>query len=340
MSDVARQSGVSKNTVSLALRNDPQIPPATRKRIQTVAKRLGYCKNPIVGHLLAQLRAGFATGHKATLALLNANADPEAFHRHPTIPTYVEGCLRRATAQGYGLDHFWLGDPRLNGERLNRILSARNIRGALVVGLMNQNRLPERFKATWEKVACVVTGVRTQDPALSFACTDHHVLAIRAVENAIRLGYRRPGLVLDATIDKLIEGRFSAGFQVAQRQLASRQRLAPFYDCPDVEGREQAFGRWLKEKRPDVLLTLYHAVRTWVEETGLSVPRDLGLIQLEWRADHRDWAGMNQHNDTVGEAAVDMLISMIHNGECGVPDAPRATLIGSTWMQGTTVQSV
>lgn len=30
MTDVARRAGVSKNTVSLALRNDPQIPEATR----------------------------------------------------------------------------------------------------------------------------------------------------------------------------------------------------------------------------------------------------------------------------------------------------------------------
>jgi LacI family transcriptional regulator len=59
---------------------------------------------------------------------------------------------------------------------------------------------------------------------------------------------------------------------------------------------------------------------------------------LEWRADSPDWAGMNQHNDVVGEAAVEMVIGMIHNNE-GIPDFPRATLVGSTWVNGKTVRS-
>ena len=338
MLDVARAAGVSKNTVSLALRNDPQIPAATRQRIARIADRLNYRKNPVVGHLMAQLRTGIMTGHKATLAILNANPEADAFRAHPTIPTYVEGCRRRAAQQGYGLDEFWLGDPRLDGEKLNRILLTRGIRGALVVGLMNDNRLPARFRATWETFPCVVTGVRTHDPALSFACTDHHVLAMRATENALRLGYRRPALVLDAAIDDLIEGRFSAGVQIAQRPLPTSRRLRPFYDHPADTQRERSFRAWLAREKPDVILTLYHVVHTWVERAGLRVPHDLGLVQLEWRADHARWAGMDQHNDIVGEAAVEMLIGMIHHGERGIPVSPRATLIGSTWVDGTTVR--
>jgi LacI family transcriptional regulator len=43
---------------------------------------------------------------------------------------------------------------------------------------------------------------------------------------------------------------------------------------------------------------------------------------------------MDQHNDVVGAAAVDMLISAIHGNELGLPDYPKATLIGPTWMDG------
>ena len=41
MLDVARAANVSKNTVSLALRNDSQIPPSTRERIRKIAEELG-----------------------------------------------------------------------------------------------------------------------------------------------------------------------------------------------------------------------------------------------------------------------------------------------------------
>ena len=337
MLDVARAAGVSKNTVSLALRHDPQISPPTRERIGKLARKLGYHKNATVSHLMAQLRTGASTGHQATLALLNANADREAFRHHPTIPTYVKGCRRRATQGGYSLDEFWLGDLASDGERLHCIFNARSIRGVVIVGLMDQIQLPHRFWRLWQQYACVVTGVRTHEPALSFACTDHHELALRATENALRLGYRRPALVLDAMIDELIEGRFTAGYQIAQRRLPFARRLRPFYDDPRSNRREQAFREWIRRAQPDVILTLYHVVRSWVEHLGLSVPGDIGLIQLEWREDHPDWAGMDQQNDIVGEAAVEMLIGMIHNGERGVPSSPRATLIGSTWRDGTTV---
>ncbi|MGC3990658.1 MAG: LacI family DNA-binding transcriptional regulator [Chthoniobacteraceae bacterium] len=338
MLDVARAAGVSKNAVSLALRNDPQIPPQTRKRIAEIAKRLGYTRNPVVSHLMAQLRTGATAGHKATLALINANKDREAFRQHPTIPSYVAGCRRAASRQGYSLDEFWLHDPELDGARLVRILQTRNIRGAVIAGLMNNNRLPERFQALWETFPCVVTGVRTRNPALSFCSTDHHILARRAFEKALQLGYKRPALVLDAVIDELVEGRFTAGVLVAQQSLPRKQRVSPFYSVTEAKANPAIFHRWLEKEKPDVILTLYHTVRQWVQDAGFAVPDEVGLIQLEWRKDHEDWAGMHQHNEEVGEAAVEMVIGMLHNNERGVPQFPRATLVGSTWMNGSSVR--
>ncbi|MFT3991652.1 MAG: LacI family DNA-binding transcriptional regulator [Luteolibacter sp.] len=339
MLDVAREAGVSKNTVSLALRNDPQIPASTRQRISEIADRLGYTRNPTVGQLMAELRTGVATGHQATLALINANTDPEAFKNHPTIPNYIAGCYHSSSRQGYSLDEFWLHDPELDGQRLVRIMRARRIRGAIITGLMNHNQLPERFKELWETFPCVVTGVRTRAPALSFSCVDHHMLAMRAFEKAIQLGYSRPALVLDDVIDYLVQRRFSAGIMIAQMALPEARRVTPFYDVIASQKNPERFRQWLKQEKPDVILTLYHGVERWLKDAGYKVPDDIGLIQLEHRKDHPDWSGMDQHNDKVGEAAVDMLISMLHNNECGVPAFPRATLIGSTWVNGKTVVS-
>jgi len=42
MQDVAKACGVSKNTVSQALRNSSQISEATRQRIAEAAARMGY----------------------------------------------------------------------------------------------------------------------------------------------------------------------------------------------------------------------------------------------------------------------------------------------------------
>ena len=338
MSDIAREAGVSKNTVSLALRGSAEIPPKTRQRIQRIADRLGYQSHPVVAHLMAQLRASQMPAFRSTLALLNANLDRDAFLTHPTVPTYVEGCRRRAAQLGYALDEFWLHDPELDGVRLNRIFRSRGIRGALVVGLMKENRLPAGFRATWRDFPCVVTGVRTQEPALSFACVDHHMLVIEACRRAIELGYRRPALVLDQAIDALVNGRFTAGFLTAQQSLPPENRTSPFHDVTAARADAACFRAWFEREHPDVILTLYHDVRRWLEAMEKSAPRDIGLIQLEWRSDHADWAGMNQHTDIAGETAVDLLVGMIHRGEAGPPDFPRGTLIGTTWIDGKTVR--
>jgi LacI family transcriptional regulator len=173
---------------------------------------------------------------------------------------------------------------------------------------------------------------------LSFACSDHHALALEAYEKAVSLGYRRPALVLDSVIDELTEGRFTAGFLTAQSRLTPPDaRTQPFYEVAAARENRRIFSRWLKETRPDVIFTLYHEVRRWLEDLGKRVPGDVGLIQYEWRSGHPDWAGMDQRNDLVGAAALDMLVTMVHHSERGVPEHPKATMISPHWTPGTTV---
>ncbi|MBC8127497.1 MAG: LacI family DNA-binding transcriptional regulator [Gloeobacteraceae cyanobacterium ES-bin-144] len=340
MAEVARVVGVSKNTVSLALQGSPRISLETRRRIMEAAETMGYRLNPTVAHLMAELRQNRSPGFRATLAIFNGNKAQDAFTRHPTIPLYVKGCQQRARQLGYQLDEFWLHEPEMPAARWLSIMRARNIRGIVIIGLMENNRLPAHLSALWEEFPAVVTGVRTRDPGLSFACSDQHALALEAFEKAVALGYRRPALVLDGVIDEVIEGRFTAGFLTGQsRLLPIEQRTQPFHQVAAARLDRTVFSEWLNRNKPDVIFTLYHEVKRWLIDLGLRVPEDIGLIQYEWRADHGEWAGMDQRNDLVGQAALDMLISMVHHNERGVPEHPRATMIGSHWTDGATVRT-
>ncbi len=338
LNDIAKKVGYSKNTVSLALRGDSQIPAATRDRIRAVAEEMGYQPNAIVAHLMAQLRSSQSPRFQAKLALVNANRDQNAFRSHPTIPTYVEGCERRAARLGYGFDRFWLHDTSMRAETWIRVLNTRNIAGIILVGLMDQNRLPAHLRPVWETFPTVVTGVRTREPALSFSSVDHHSLVLTAVESALSLGYGRPALVLDDVIDRLVERRFSAGFLTAQDALPQKARLPVFRMLNEAVQNPKVFYTWMDRHKPDVIFTLYNVVFDWLKARGMRVPEDMGVIQLEWRASRPEIAGMNQHNDVTGEAAVDLVVSQIHNNEHGVPSFPRATLIGPTWVHGRSVR--
>ncbi|WOO42454.1 LacI family DNA-binding transcriptional regulator [Rubellicoccus peritrichatus] len=338
MADVAKAAGVSKNTVSLALRKDPQIPDKTQKRIQRMAEKLGYQRNAVVSELMVRMRRTRQPGFQAVLGLINANADPKAFTNHPTIPVYVDGVRRTASTLGYAIDSFWLHDPELRGKSFLRILKSRSIRGLLIVGLMKENKLPSHFQPLIDAFPCIVTGVRTRNPALSFVCADHHMLVNEAVAQVAALGYKRPGMIIDAGIDRLVERRFSAGFQAGREAAQMTSSPIPMLDFKVAEKERRHFWNWYENYRPDVVFTLYNTVHKWLKEAKIHAPKDIGLVQLEWRSSEPKWAGMNQHNDVTGEAAVEMLEGMIHRDESGAPEFPRSMLIGSTWMSGTTVR--
>jgi len=339
LSMIAAHVGYSKNTVSLALRGDPRIRTSTREMIQKVAEKLGYQPNAVVSHLMAQLRVNQPAGFQGKLALFNAYRDAKAFHTHATIPSYVLGCERRAQKLGYSFDHFWLHEPKLKAESLIRVLHTRAIKGIIIVGMMEQNRLPPHLRPVWDTFPSVVTGVRTRDPALSFSCVDHHNLTMSAFEKALALGYQRPALVVEDRIDQLVEGRFSGAMLHAQQSLPASRRVPAFTQISLARKNPKLFHRWINRHRPDVILTLYNVVYPWLEEHGLHVPEDVGVIQLEWRESHREISGMNQHNDVVGEAAVDMVVGLIHRNENGIPAFPRATMIGASWMEGESVRA-
>jgi DNA-binding LacI/PurR family transcriptional regulator len=79
MAEVAKVVGVSKNTVSLALRGSPRISEATRKRIAEAAETLGYRLNPTVAHLMAQLRQNRSPGYHSLLCRRLHSARPAAW---------------------------------------------------------------------------------------------------------------------------------------------------------------------------------------------------------------------------------------------------------------------
>lgn len=338
MATLAAKAGVSKNTVSLAMRDDRRISVETRKLVQQLATDLGYTKNPVLAHLMSELRKTKGTKYRHTLALLNAHPNPQAMRSHPTIAAWVNGCRRRGESQGYLFDTFWLHDPELNGARLARILASRGIKGAIVIGMFNQSRLPEQFDELWPKIATVVTGVRTHEPTLSFCSVDHHAMMQEAVRQVLALGYKRPGLVLSHVVDDLVQGRLTSGMWTGQQALPEKQQVPAYEKADGSAVCFKGFERWLNKYKPDVLLTLHRDIRIWLAELGYKVPRDIGIVDLEHNPSTEDWAAMEQRNDLSGEAAVDMLISMLHNNEVGPPEFPRATLGSSHWVPGSTVR--
>ena len=337
MADVARLAGVSKNTVSLSLKDSPLISEKTKKKILKVAASIGYEKNMIFSRFMSEIKMSGLKRYRETIALINANESHDAFKKHPTIPKYVEGIKRAAEREGFAINEFWLYDPDLSGRSLTRVLKTRGIRGGIVTGLMDNNRLPAKFKEVWSTFKFVITGVRTYEPTLNFSIADHYLIAYQAVQRALEYGYERPALVLDKKIDELIEGRFTGGFLRAQLNMPRENRIEPFFAVKEAREDISIFFDWYKRNRPNAIICLYNSVKKWVDELGIKVPQELALIQLERRDSESEWAGLNQRNDLVGESAVERLSQLLYSPSVSHSGVPTATLVSPEWIDSATI---
>jgi DNA-binding LacI/PurR family transcriptional regulator len=130
--------------------------------------------------------------------------------------------------------------------------------------------------------------------------------------------------------------RFLAGYLFAQSQDPASLRLPPllFPGWPIQESQPKLVA-WLKKTRPDAILTDQAPLRGMLARAGYRVPEDLGLATNS--VDNIIDAGIFQNSFGIGKAAVQLLISLIHHNERGIPQFRRDVLVEGEWVDGSTL---
>jgi LacI family transcriptional regulator len=330
---LARQLGLSAATVSLALRDSPRVVPATKKRVRQAAKRAGYRANALVSSVLTGVRRSAHASFQGALMAINhaAAANPTLIPYHREV---LAGAQRRAAELGYSLTHCWTGPATLSLERLNTILAARSVQGVIVMPFAEAL---DFSTLNWGGLAGVVMDHCLSAPALTTVLPDHHLSILRALERVTLLGYRRPGLVLDAFKDTRIHFRWSAGYGSFSRHLG-RSELVPVLLEPQVT--REAFVSWFKTHRPDVVLGHRQAeIIGWLQDIGLRVPAEAGFVQLNWTERTGPCAGLDLQPAVLGAAAVEGVVAQIHRNERGIPEVPKIILLPARWIEGPTLRA-
>src|SRR5436190_12771892 len=70
---LAAALGLSRTTVSDALRGSPRVDPATAVRVRKAARDAGYRRNPLAGALMSELRRSRGTTFRGVLAAVDLN---------------------------------------------------------------------------------------------------------------------------------------------------------------------------------------------------------------------------------------------------------------------------
>jgi len=333
--EIAEAVGFSKSAVSLALRDDARMALATRQRIQQVANDLGYQKNAVMAHLMAELRHSRTTVTQANLGIINASPSKAIFDWH-TFRDFRDGIRRRASQLGYGIDEFRLYDPVLRPARLLQIVRNRNISGLIFIGAQDLGVLNQTHGDLWSHFPAATAGLVRTDPPIACAACDHFQTSYEAVQMGLSRGHKRPGLVLTLDLDDLTDYRFSGGYYAAIPHLPAKCRLPVHRSSPVTR---TAFAQWFERYRPDYIVTAHDVIFQWLAEAGIRVPEDVGLAHLDWHSGLPDWAGMKQDSLAVGSQVVDLVVTQLHANEKGPQRTPMVTLVASQWNDGPTLRA-
>lgn len=338
MRKIAEVAGVHQTTVSLALRNRPSLPEATRKRIQAIAEQMGYRPDPVLEALNAYrlLNRGEKSETKTfSIAYLTDYSTPDGWKQHAGHVRYRAGVIGRAEELGYHFEDFWLDRKSMSAQRIARLLHTRNIQGVIVSPLHTDFVLD----MPWEYCSWVAMTSSLASPQMHTIRNDH-VEAVRVAYSSLRArGYRRIGLALDIYSDKRVRCLWSTGYWGEDGGLRAKERI-PIYRPECCEPR--SFAQWLAKARPDAILSItphIEEILVWLKQAGWRVPEDIGVASLNCMAqDEGRISGVMQRAERIGATAVEVLSGLIRRNETGLPLCPQATLIDSTWAAGKTTK--
>lgn len=335
LEDVARAAGVHRATASRALKGDPRITAATRRRVEEAAKRLRYRPNALVSLLMSHRRAVTTPEFQAVIAYVTRYGARGAWR--PVSESFgriFQGACEAAERQGYRLEEFCLNDPPLTGAAFSRILRARGIHGVLIAPLP---RPSGHLRLDWPQFAAVTIGYSLARPELHRVATDHFASLAVAARQCRKHGYRRLGVLLTGRVNERTDRRW-LGAQLVEAEATGERDRIPALITHDFD--EAAFRRWFREHRPDVLLGVHmYQPLSVLRKMGVRVPRDVGIVTLERREREAGVTGMDQNFERIGAAAVNTIIGMLHRGERGLPAVPEKILVDASWVKGDSLPS-
>lgn len=331
--DVARSIGVHHTTVSLALRNHPSLPKATRTRIRFQARKLGYRPNPLVSALMSHRISASGKRSYVTLAYIDTVVSDFDSKSILYFRDLQLGAQARARELGYHFEMFRTGHECLPLSQVDLILRTRNIHGLLIgprpLGMSNlELDLAER--------AAVTFGVSLREPKVDRVSNDQYLSIRLAFEHCRQEGYRRIGFMMVSTTSQRVEHRYLAGFQVEQFFLPQAEQVQPFiYNIEEAPQKlSSEIQDWLSTEKPDAVLC--HMYQGTIPGLDL-LNRFRGGVKiavLDLIDPHSGTPGIYQNPRQLGAVGADLLIAKLQKCEYGPSEVTRSYSVCGNWVDG------
>jgi LacI family transcriptional regulator len=268
--DVARMTGFSVNTVSLALRGSPRVAPETRAAIEEASKRLGYVTNRVARSLVEQRT------HTIGVVLTDI--------MNPSLTAVAQHIERDLADRDYSMLLITTEQSVERERRALQVLRSQQVDGILVFPV-HHRELCHVEAARDERVPLVLlAGDRAADADL--VAVDNEAGAEIAVRHLLDLGHRRIGL---------LNGEVRVGNSQKLRGYRSALLAAGIEPDPALEVPPEGFGHadgfaaaaQLFRRAPDATAVfastdqLAIGALAWLARNGRDVPRDVSVVGFD-----------------------------------------------------------
>jgi DNA-binding LacI/PurR family transcriptional regulator len=327
--DIAQHLGLNHSTVSRALRNKSRVSKELCTKIQQAAQELGYRPDPMLS-ALAHYRQGKASQQiSSVLAWINCWPAPMELRKFKEFDCYWQGATRAAEKLGYRLEEF-ICNEQIPLTRLDKILRTRNVEGIIIP--------PHPLSFTWsdfhwENYSAARLSRGVGHLPFHLVTSDQVSNTMLAYQHIRHKGYRRIGFLTGRSAEN--GAFFEAGFLMAQSQASEElAALAPLtLREADTREDERRVKQWLKQTKPDAILTDVASAAKLLAAAGCRVPDDVGLVALSVLDGNAD-AGVYQNPEEIGRVAILLVVSLINDGAKGIPPIFRQILISGEWVDG------
>jgi DNA-binding LacI/PurR family transcriptional regulator len=329
---LARTLGLSRTTVSDALRGSPRVNPDTVARVKQAADAAGYQRNPLTGAVMSLLRRSRGQQFRGVLAAIEL-VEPG---RSPHVVRYNESLLRgisdRAHELGFEVERFKIEAQGVRLSRLDTILHTRGIQGLVV---LPASGFPDLSTLSWKRYTAVYADYFIDHPPLHCVCSDHYRSMVGLLQDLHARGYRKPGLFMDINLDERLQFRWEGAFLALQKYLP---KITAIPALRMKEMKQASFETWFKKYDPDVVLGHFPEVIAWMKACGAKIPKTHAFVCLNSLRVDFPCAALDLQTSQLGARSAELVIGQLLHNEFGVPERPSLTTIPAKLVEGPTLR--
>lgn len=323
---IADKLGLSRATVSMALRETGRVSEPTRRRIRRTAREMGYQPDPLLSALSRHRRKPSSPG--SVIAVIK---------RTPRHKGLRDPLAQPAGRLGYRLEHF-VWDQYPTQKALTTVLKNRGIAGVLFPEIPEPPALEPDL---WDNFRGVYCGPYAggSDQHCPFDLVRHNPFdaLTLAWQKARATGARRIGLIIPTNLPEphVLDIKTLAAYRHWQSTEPDLPRLSPligtFAQLREVGSPIQP---WVREQQPELIIGAAHAVHAFITNNGPRIPRDLRFISLRLRQDTPNIAGILLDQITVNIRGLHHLHALIQHGHEMNPSLTTSLVVNAQWRDG------